>query len=275
MGPRRSVVQITVPADQAELAADALWQAEPSAVATVELGDGRVRLVADVADPARVPSGWVLEEIELDGDEYLDAWRAWAAPVRIADRLVLQPAWVAPTDTAADAGPDDLVVLVDPGRTFGSGSHPSTRQVLELLLDLPVAGARVLDVGCGSGVLAVTAARLGAAEVTGIDIDPASPVTTAVNARLNGVDASVMASTTPLADVAGRFDLVLANIGAAVLCDLEPAVVRRVGPSGSIVLAGLLDDQAAAVLDAYRGWTEHRRLSTDGWTALVLRRPRP
>lgn len=273
MGPCRSVVQITVSPAQADLAADALWQAEPSAVATTELPDGTVRLVADVADPARIPAGWEWEAVEVDSDEYLDAWRSWAEPVAVdaaGEHVVLQPAWL----TSNEAAPGALVVRLDPGRTFGSGSHPSTQLAVELLVPGASAARRVLDVGCGSGVLGITALLRGAGEVEAIDVDPAAVLATNVNAQLNGVAASLTASTTPLLDVGGRFDLVLANIGAGVLRDLATPIGRRVAPSGSVVLSGILDGQVDDVLEAYGGWTERVRASRDGWSALLLGRNR-
>ncbi len=264
------MVQIVVDPGDAELAADALWQAEPSAVATIDLPDGRVRLVADVTDPDRIPGSWEVEAVEIDSDDYLDAWRSWAQPVLVGDAVVLQPAWL----PLGDVPPGATVVRLDPGRTFGSGSHPSTRLAIELLLPDAGRSPRVLDIGSGSGVLTVAALLLGAGDVEAIDVDPAAAIATDVNARLNGVGDRVRSSTTPLLDVGGRFDLVLANIGAGVLIDLATAVLRRVTPSGRVVLSGILDEQVDDVLGAYGGWTEARRVSADGWTALLLERRR-
>jgi ribosomal protein L11 methyltransferase len=264
---------MTVSPEQAELAADALWQAGPTAVATTELPDGSVRLVADVADPDRVPAGWAWEPVEVDSDEYLDAWRSWARPVAVegvGDRVVLQPAWLPPDEQP----PRTTLVRLDPGRTFGSGSHPSTQLAVELLLSLPSPAARVLDLGCGSGVLGITAALRGSAEVEAIDVDPSAVLATDVNARLNGVGDAITASTTPLLDLGGRFDLVLANIGAGVLRDLATPISRRVGSAGAVILSGILDEQVDDVLGAYGGWTERRRADRDGWTALLLDRRR-
>jgi ribosomal protein L11 methyltransferase len=265
---------VTVSPDQAELAADALWQAEPSAVSTTDLPDGTVRLVADVTDTERIPAGWTWEAVEVDSDEYLDAWRSWAQPVAVegvGDRVVLQPAWLPPDGEPAIR---TTVVRLDPGRTFGSGSHPSTQLAVELLLSIVTVGPRVLDLGCGSGVLGICALLRGAESVQAVDVDPAAVLATEVNARLNGVSASLDASTTPLLDLGGRFDLVLANIGAGVLRDLAPAIARRTSPSGAVVLSGILDEQVDDVLAAYTGWTERRRASREGWTALLLDRRR-
>jgi len=161
------VVQVEVAAEEAELAADALWQAGPSAVLEVDLGEGRVRLTADVADAALVPPRWSPTVLHVDDDGYLDAWRTWAAPVRAGRHVVLRPAWLAVN--VVDSQPGDLVVVLDPGRSFGSGSHETTRLAIALVEEAVAPGARVLDVGCGSGVLSVVAALLGATEVVAID----------------------------------------------------------------------------------------------------------
>ncbi len=265
------VVELVVPADEVELAADALWQAGPSAVEEHDLGDGRVRLRADVADLGRVAERWPVEVVALAAgelDEALDAWRAFAAPVRAGRRVVLQPAWTA----APPAGPDDLVIRLDPGRTFGSGSHPSTRLVLAVLEDRLVAGDRVLDVGTGSGVLAVVAARLGAASAVGTDVDPATEGTVAANAAANGVADRVTVAARPGATVPGPFELVLANIGLRVLLDLADDLCAATAPGGHLVLAGLLEGQVDEVVAACDPCAEVERRTEDGWSVVVLRR---
>jgi len=265
-------VEVEVPAVDAEGAADVLWMARPSAVAERELDGGRVVLTADVAEPAildRLPPSCVVRVLELDGDAYLDAWRAWARPVRAGRRVVLHPAWLPDPGEVAS---DDLVVRLDPGRAFGSGSHPSTRLVITALEDHLHAGARVLDVGAGSGVLSVVACLLGAASAVAVDIDPAAIDATGANAVANGVNKRVEASTTPVNDVPGHFDLVLANIGARVLRDLAADLTLRVADGGTLVLAGLLDEQTDEVVAAYPTLHEVARLTEDGWTAAVLTR---
>jgi ribosomal protein L11 methyltransferase len=260
------VVELEVDAGEAELASDALWQAAPSAVSEVAAGPGRVRLIADVADLSRVPSPWTPRVIEPDSAAHLDAWRAWARPQRAGRRLVLQPAWL-----PVDDGGDDLVVRLDPGRSFGSGSHPSTRLVLAVLEDELRAGDRVLDVGCGSGVLAVAACLLGAASATAVDVDPDAPRVTDRNAEANGVASLVDASSTPVAEVTGSFDVVVANIGLRVLRELAAPLRARVAPGGLLVLAGLLDGQVDEVVAAHHLSTEVGRRSAEGWAVVLLR----
>jgi len=255
-----------VDATDAEVAADALWQARPSAVSEVALGAGRVRLTADVAQVELVDPRWGARVVEPDHDAHLDGWRTWASPRRAGRRIVVQPAWHDPDETPGR----DLVVRVDPGRSFGSGSHASTRLVLALLEDRLRGGERVLDVGCGSGVLSVVACRLGAASATALDIDPAAVAATRANAAANGVAGQVEASTRAVAAQSGAFDVVVANIGLRVLCELAPALRARLAPDGVLVLAGLLDVQVDEVVAAYRDCAPLARLSEEGWAAVVL-----
>lgn len=266
----RIVVQLEVDAGLSELAADALWQADPSAVLEVELGDGRVRLTADVVDPSRVDPAWHPVLLLVDDDSYLDAWRTWAMPWRAGRRTVLQPAWVPRAD--APEG-DDLVVVLDPGRAFGSGSHESTRLAIAALEGVVRPDERVLDVGCGSGVLAIVACLLGAAEATGIDLEPQAIAATEANAAANGVGGRVHVSMAPLGDVPGEFDLVIANIGGRVLFDLAPDLMAHTRPGGRLVLSGIVDDQVDPLVAALAGGVERARTSEAGWSAVVVDRP--
>lgn len=271
MQVRRSVVQLEVPVDEAELAADRLWQAQPSAVSEAASDGARVRLVADVADPTvltDLPATWTRIDLEVDDDGYLDAWRTWARPVRAGARTVLHPAWLPP----APGAPDDLVVVLDPGRAFGSGSHETTRLVVALLEELVVAGDRVLDVGCGSGVLSVVAVLLGASSAHGTDVAPEAVTATVANAAANGVGDRVRAGTEPLGEVSGTYELVVANIGGRVLFDLAAELVAHVAPGGTLVLAGVLEDQAAELVAACRPLSATARRSEAGWVAVALSR---
>ena len=181
-----------------------------------------MRLTADVADLAAIDPVWSPVVLAADDDGYLDAWRTWAAPIRAGRGVVLHPAWIPMPDPPA-AG--DLVVVLDPGRAFGSGSHESTRLAVAAIEDLGVPGARVLDVGCGSGVLAVVAALLGAAEVVAVDVDPEAVAATEANAAANGVADRVRARSSPVAELDEPYDVVVANIGGRTLFDLAGDLV--------------------------------------------------
>ncbi len=267
------VVQVEVGADQAELAADDLWRAGPSAVLEVDLGGGRVRLTADVTDPALVPDRWSPTFVAVDDDAYLDAWRTWAAPVRAGRHVVLRPAWIPASSVAQGAG--DLVVVLDPGRAFGSGSHESTRIAVGLLEDVVAAGDRVLDVGCGSGVLSVLAVLLGASAVTAVDVAPEAVAATGANAVANGVADRIDASTTAVAELAADppYDVVVANIGGGVLPLLGPELARCAAPTGALVVSGVLDAQLAAVVASLGpGWEVRQRRGEAGWAGASLAR---
>jgi ribosomal protein L11 methyltransferase len=162
-----------------------------------------------------------------------------------------------------------LTVDIDPGRAFGNGGHPTTRAALDALVPEVRPGDRVLDVGCGSGVLAVAAARLGASVVVAIDVDPEAVDVTRANARRNGVDDVVDASTTPVGDVPGPpFDVVVANLGGRLVIDeLARDLAARTGRA--LVVGGLLDDGLPP--PAIDGLAPGRIITTDGWTTIVYR----
>jgi ribosomal protein L11 methyltransferase len=218
--------------------------------AATALGEGLAVEVADVAD-----------------EEWRDEWKRHAEAVDVGDRLRVVPAWKPDHEIGGR-----LSLRLDSGACFGSGSHPTTRMVLAELERVVRPGATVLDVGTGSGVLAVAAARLGAREVDAIDIDPAAVDVTAANAQGNGVGGVVTASTTPLAGVAGRYDVVLANVSAATLADLATDLDRVAGPDGTLVLSGMLAGQWRHVAPCLPGWRAVRVVEAEGWTSVVLSR---
>jgi ribosomal protein L11 methyltransferase len=237
-------------------------------VAEEVLDSGAVRLTSDGDAPPSLPAGWTAAEVEVDAEVALDRWRDHARPVRVGP-VVLQPPWVDPMPV----GPRDIVVVLDAGRAFGSGSHPSTRLALAALVPVAPGAARVLDVGCGSGVLAVAAILLGAREAVAVDVDAVAVATTDAVAAANGVGDRVDASTTPLEQLAGDADLVVANVPAPVLVELSGAVVDRLRPEATLVLAGFLAGQTARVRDAYAGLVETAYAEEDGWAALTVVRP--
>lgn len=232
----------------AELAADRLWSL--GAVAIEERDD---TLVAGFVDDDAVRAAcavltddgrWSVRVVELP-----DGWR---------DDFLRSP----PTTVAVG---DGIVLDIDPGRVFGDGEHPTTRMALDVLADRVRPRDLVLDVGCGSGILAVAAARLGAARVVAVDRDPEAVAVTLANAERNGVTDAVVASTTSVADVSGMFDVVVANLGGRVVVEvLAPVLAARTArPGGTLVVGGLLDDErpppavpglAVAHVVRRRGW---------------------
>lgn len=266
-------IEITVEPDEVDLASGLMWTAGVAGIEERDLPDGRVRLIAGV-EPDRVDDvadelseRWPVERGELDPDAYLDAWRPYARATLLADEVVVQPPWIEPADR-----PGDVVISLDPGRAWGHGAHPSTSLAAEEILRLrPLAGWTVLDVGCGSGLLALVAARYGASRVVAVDIDTAAVEATLANALVNGLDDRVEVSTTPVGLLTDRFELIAANIGLGVLVEIAPVVTGLLAPGGALVLSGLLDDQVDAVVEAYPGLTLESTRSADGWTAVTLR----
>ena len=166
-------------------------------------------------------------------------------PIRVSQRLWIVPSWHDAPDPAA------VNLVLDPGMAFGTGSHPTTRLCLEWL-ELNVGeGCSVLDYGCGSGILAIAAARLGAGRVAGVDIDPQAVDAARANAERNRVSAVFAESTLP---VAGEYDLVVANILSNPLRVLAPAICAHVRSGGRLALSGILREQSDEIRAIYAPW---------------------
>lgn len=185
-------------------------------------------------------------------------------PLRFGERL-----WIAPHHREVPE-PDAVVVKLDPGLAFGTGTHPTTDLCLRWLDGATLDGARVLDYGSGSGILAVAALKLGAREVTAVDNDPQAVRATKENAMNNGVSERLSCGLSSDHDIGADYDIVLANILAEPLVALAPTLLATLKPGGAIVLAGLLDRQAERVGSAYPGiaWES---AAHDGWTRLAGR----
>lgn len=194
--------------------------------------------------------GFRLEWRWRENEDWLEAWRRGLKPRRIG-RLVVTPSWESP-----DLGEGDLAVAIDPEMAFGTGEHASTRGVLRLLQQAFRAGDRVLDVGAGSAILSIAAARLGAPEVLAVEADEDAIENARDNIERNGV-ADVVEFVHALVDDDflagqgdGRFDLILANILSGVLVPLLPAFRRALASSGRLILAGILDEESERVAEA-------------------------
>jgi ribosomal protein L11 methyltransferase len=265
-------VRVAVPAAESELAADALWQA--GAVAIEEQPGGLVAGVDEGDDPApllaAVSGRWPAELVEVDIDAALDAWRAHARAVTVGRRLVVRPPWVDPPAEARD-GPARVDVVIDPGRAFGHGAHPSTRLALATLDDLVGGGERVLDIGCGSGVLAIAALALGARSAVAVDVDPAALAACRANAARNGVGDRVTVVDAVDRVPPAAYDLVVANMLLPELVAVAPLVAARLA-GGAAVLSGVLDGQRAELVAACAaaGLAVRSERADAGWVALSL-----
>jgi ribosomal protein L11 methyltransferase len=181
--------------------------------------------------------------------------------VLVGGVLYVRPPWEQP---AVRPGVHDVVI--DPGRAFGTGAHPSTRLCLELMLDLPAHGS-FADLGCGSGVLAIAAAKLGFEPVIALDSDRAALEATARNARENGVDLTAVERVNLRDDPPPRADAAAANLARGLLLRMAE---RMASPPEALIVSGLLDSEADEVALAFAPLRERRRLSLRGWSAVLL-----
>jgi ribosomal protein L11 methyltransferase len=234
----------------------------------IEEGLWRLSLLYPVAEP---------EIRTIRQDDWANAWKKFYKPLRVGRHVVLKPTW-----EAYASGPDDIVIELDPGMAFGTGLHPSTRLCIAALEEHVHAGDHVLDVGTGSGVLSIVAAKLGASKILATDIDSLAVQVTRENAALNDVDTETLtvAQGSVPEQQRGRFQVVVANILAEVLVKLfdsaydnEP-LASPLAEDGILILAGILADRADTVAAA---GTRHglRLLGTKregDWVALVMSR---
>jgi ribosomal protein L11 methyltransferase len=243
------------------------------------------RVAADraVADVARAlghlqafglrPIGDLQTRLVEEAD-WADAWKAYFPVLRIGQRVVIRPTW-----RRHRRAPGDVVLALDPGMAFGTGLHPTTRlclAALEVVADRGnLAGARVLDVGCGSGILAIAAVKLGAASALGVDTDLIAEEATLANARRNQLARKVRARVGSLPTGEAAFDVVLANLVAGVLVPLAVPLRDELRPGGILLASGILDDREADVVTAFEaaGLVVTQRTTEGDWVALEARRP--
>ncbi len=207
-------------------------------------------------------------------EDWAEAWKAHYHPLRIGRRLYIRPLWI-----EADSMSDKVVISLDPGMAFGTGTHPSTQLCLEALEDLTQPGARVLDLGSGSGILAIAAAKLGASHVLALDIDPIAIEVAQKNIEQNGVADRITVQEGSLESVvtsSRRFDLLVVNILAKViiqLCDQHLGDVVR--PGSHAIFSGIIWDQADDVEAALRrtGLEPCARRQESDWMLIEAKRP--
>lgn len=204
-----------------------------------------------------------LPEIELDEvaeQDWVRLTQAQFDPIRVNERLWIVPSWHAAPDTSA------INLVLDPGLAFGTGSHPTTWLCLEWLTRQALPGKRLLDYGCGSGILGIAALRLGSAEALGVDIDDKALQAAQENAASNGVPLRLQHSAQALDS---RFDFVIANILTNPLCVLAPLLAGRVAPGGRLALSGVLAAQSGQVIDVYAPFIDLKVAAIrDDWALL-------
>jgi ribosomal protein L11 methyltransferase len=212
---------------------------------------------------------------------WMETWKEHFKPILIGKRLVIVPAWLDSPE------PDRIAIKIDPGMAFGTGTHPTTQLCLELMekVMFAVRGSnpeyRVIDVGCGSGILSIAALRLGAASALGVDIDPESVKNSRSNARINGVGPELLLGAGSVQEILeGKFPfrrakLVLANILAPVIIRLlDAGLADLLEPEGTLLLSGILQDQAQRVVETAqaKGLVLNEKRQMEDWVALSLGR---
>jgi ribosomal protein L11 methyltransferase len=281
-----TTVRVEIAPALAEPLASFLFDHGAGGVLTEDVAAGRVRVEASVpaGELARVSAAlarWLESLGALDPDARAATVEAvpvpaldWAAlarrhhrPLPVGRRLLVAPPW----DVPRSAGRE--VLVIEPGMAFGTGGHATTRGCLEAI-ETAVAGGRVasaLDVGTGSGILALALARLGVRRVVAIDVDPAVVPIARANLARNGA-AGVAVAVGSMAAVRAAFDLVVANLLADVVIAEAPRLARAVAAGGVLVLSGILEAQAPAVRAAYAGWRVVAERLGEGWTTVTLTR---
>ncbi len=222
---------------------------------------------------AQLPEAWSARLGEVVGDSWRDEWKKHFEPFALCASIVVRPPW-----RGYDPKAGERVIVLEPGRAFGTGLHETTSLVAEALSKRAerVRDATVLDVGCGSGILALVALELGARAVRAIDIDPEAVAAARENAERNARAQELEVDATPVGQVVESFGVVLANIEAKTLIDLAPELTARVSPGGWLVLSGILGSRAAAsqwaeVRAAYESLQVEEVSEKGEWLAAVLR----
>lgn len=281
MTTRYPYVHVPVTRDDIELVSLELWEQGAAGVeerdaSTMNAPDGGtgITLVASFGDEAQAQAAidalaprYAARLEFVEGDAWREAYKAYFKPTKIGTRLWIKPSWeeLAPS-------PGDVVLELDPGAAFGTGTHETTRLVLEELQAHVREGGAVLDIGCGSGILSIAALLLGAGRAVAIDVDPEAVRVARENAEHNGVAARMQVSDTPIAAIAGTFPLVLANIETRVLVPLAKQICARVAPGGTLILSGILAPECDVVMPAYSALQPAGASQLGDWVALVMRR---
>ncbi len=210
-----------------------------------------------------------LEMKDVDEEDWSNAWKKYYHPVQVGEHLVVCPSW-----EAYDRKPDEVVLILNPGMAFGTGTHDTTRLCMELLEKYITPQDTVLDVGCGSGILAITAALLGANKIIGCDIDEVAVKVAGENAALNGVQDRIAFHQGDLtSQVEGSFQIICANIVADVIIRLSEDAGRYLAKDGIFITSGIIDTREQDVLNALEqnGFQVIERRTSGGWVALACK----
>jgi len=210
-----------------------------------------------------------LKETEIKDEDWETNWKQYFHPIRVGRKLVICPTWQEHASLR-----DDVIIFLDPGMAFGTGHHPTTRMCMELLEDTIVGGEKIIDLGCGSGILSVTAVKLGALSSIGFEIESNASKVAEENCVLNGVDESVEVFNSTLPDYRyseGDFDLALANISAKVIIELADHLTKGLRSGGKLILSGVLENALEDVRDVFEplGVVFEKVMTDSDWTAVL------
>ena len=207
----------------------------------------------------------------VNDDDWLHEWRKTYKPFRIGKRIIVKPCW-----EEYESSPEEVVFTIDPGAVFGTGLHATTQLCIMALEDLDLHGAKVLDIGCGSGILSVVSLLLGASSALACDIDPGAERCAMENAKLNNIDASRYTARTCNIfdeDIKDKYDIILANIVADVIIELSPEVRGFLTEKGLFIASGIIDERMEEVRKALNinGLNIIEEKQLDGWHCVIAR----
>jgi ribosomal protein L11 methyltransferase len=206
---------------------------------------------------------------DVDDEDWSTSWKKYYKPVRISERVTIKPTW---EEYISAEG--EVVVELDPGMAFGTGTHETTQMCARLLEQRLKAGDTVIDVGCGTGILSIIASKLGAGQIEAIDIDDIAVRVAKENCEINNVSHNVNVSKGVLKDInIKKVDLIVANIIANVIIDISELVPYYVGANGYFVASGIIRERKQEILDLYRskGFTCETALELGEWVAIVFK----
>ncbi len=237
-------------------------------------GERRARLERAVWALGRLRRVGPLQVRTLREEDWANAWKEHFFVHRVGQRMVIVPSW---REAEYEPRPGDVALRLDPGMAFGTGLHPTTRLCLAELEAWVAPGDRVLDLGAGSGILAIAAARLGAHRVDAVEVEPVAAAVCRENVARNGVAdrVSVHEGTLETSAARGLYDLAVANITARVLLDVHGALLARLRPGARAIFSGVLAERAAELADtlARRGWRHHHTAQEQDWVAMTMLAP--
>lgn len=206
---------------------------------------------------------------EVDDEDWATAWKKHYKPFHISDGIVIKPSW-----EDYQAGEGELVIELDPGMAFGTGTHETTRLCSQLLEKYVSPGDTMIDVGCGTGILSIAAAKLGAGHITAVDIDEVAVRVTDENCRINGVESGITAIRGVLTDVPKiKVDIIVANIIADVIIGIADNMRLLIKDGGIVITSGIIKERRDEVLEAYtsRGFVREDLMELGEWVAIVFR----